>query len=440
MTLLFMRYLLILFLLYFSVYSFSQYPDSILHEKYSFYRERFNNAFIYKSADPGGSNPVSIRKPDNTANFGADCTIELGWYIGVLGTECKMLYDQGKDITGTVDELWHALYAINRMDIKANELYGSEKKGLDGFLIRGDAPNGYIENNKDIRGHFNREDTGTGRLKYCKYRVLKTRSVLSVSEKRGDPDFPEISHDQVWHLLLGLTLTIKSLGNMPDIVLKDPKGDPLQFQDSIISIRQEAQEIMKRLVSNLHRNNFYMRNNGSGKKVHTGCNAIVFKTPALTACNIFAGTDYRTGSVFWQPLKRINIRSQEYKSIVNAAYSDSWHNMSGTNITAKIISKKAIKDNSEILIFVHQFLFDTIYDHSFDAVKLMELAPKEGPYNDGTYKEYEWSSTHRFVHPKLRGQSPPSFPGEYNGLDYMLLHNLYYLLKKTSKSKHQKPK
>ena len=66
-------------------------------------------------------------------------------------------------------------------------------------------------------------------------------------------------------------------------------------------------------------------------------------------------------------------------------------------------------------------------------------APCEGPYNfnhlsgefplytGSTFDDagYEWSSQDRMEHPDSRGSMKP-FPGNYPGVDYMLLHNLYY--------------
>ena len=77
---------------------------------------------------------------------------------------------------------------------------------------------------------------------------------------------------------------------------------------------------------------------------------------------------------------------------------------------------------------------------------LLEQAPACGPWNigydgdnDGNNDAYfipegsfEWSSPNRFVWPELRGVSDPGAwkrTGYYNGIDYMVLHNLYWLTK-----------
>jgi len=83
---------------------------------------------------------------------------------------------------------------------------------------------------------------------------------------------------------------------------------------------------------------------------------------------------------------------------------------------------------------------------------LLDQAPCEGPWNltsfngffvSPNYSEYEWSSDTRIEHPERRGDAFKNydingFPhyydiikAEYNGLDYMLYHNLWYLYKST---------
>ena len=68
--------------------------------------------------------------------------------------------------------------------------------------------------------------------------------------------------------------------------------------------------------------------------------------------------------------------------------------------------------------------------YTFDY--LLNIAPCDGIYNFGSNQSnYEWSSDNRCDHPNRRGdiagvgEAAPK--GEYNGIDFMLYHNLYYL-------------
>jgi hypothetical protein len=60
---------------------------------------------------------------------------------------------------------------------------------------------------------------------------------------------------------------------------------------------------------------------------------------------------------------------------------------------------------------------------------LLDSAPAIGPFNygNGNYGNWQWSSTSRNIHPIRRGDSIPDFPGNYNGLDYMLIYNLHQI-------------
>ena len=59
------------------------------------------------------------------------------------------------------------------------------------------------------------------------------------------------------------------------------------------------------------------------------------------------------------------------------------------------------------------------------------VAPNCGPYNYGNnnWGSYEWSAPNRLVWPEHLGNDIDNI-GSYSGLDYMLLHNLYYLVYK----------
>ncbi len=46
---------------------------------------------------------------------------------------------------------------------------------------------------------------------------------------------------------------------------------------------------------------------------------------------------------------------------------------------------------------------------------------------NGNYGHLQWSSDNRCDHPNRIGQTNGDFPGEYNGIDYLLYHNLWYI-------------
>jgi hypothetical protein len=70
-------------------------------------------------------------------------------------------------------------------------------------------------------------------------------------------------------------------------------------------------------------------------------------------------------------------------------------------------------------------------EHSFTY--LLDVAPDCGIYyleeENPKYPHYQWSSDNRCDHPNRLGGNENYFPGEYNGIDYLLYHNLWYIYK-----------
>jgi hypothetical protein len=89
-------------------------------EKYWYYRHRLVNGFVKIGNQPGESLIAGVRNhyQDNNPPFNihnhiyldyGDQTIYLGWYIGVLATEYKLLFDAGKSTEKTLTELYYAI-------------------------------------------------------------------------------------------------------------------------------------------------------------------------------------------------------------------------------------------------------------------------------------------------------------------------------------------
>ncbi len=144
---------------------FAQTQDELNLEKYWKYRERLKTYFMKIGSDAGMSIPMSGRIPDwdsadiaGTSDFDVttlewrDATISLGYYFIVLATEYKLLNDAGQDTESTLIELYYALNALNRLDLKA-ETYHSEDQfdiptsaDLNGLFLRDDIPANFADN------------------------------------------------------------------------------------------------------------------------------------------------------------------------------------------------------------------------------------------------------------------------------------------------------
>jgi hypothetical protein len=86
-------------------------------KKYWFYRTRLNQYFVKVGLNQGESLIASSRNTFNVKelNF-SDQTMELGWYIGLLATEYKILADENQNTDNTLYELYCAYKAYERLD------------------------------------------------------------------------------------------------------------------------------------------------------------------------------------------------------------------------------------------------------------------------------------------------------------------------------------
>jgi hypothetical protein len=121
-------------------------------EKYYFYRHRLSKYFVRVGEQPGeslvcqgrnGAIKNQICLPYSLNYNNTDLSSELmayddepnilGWYIGLLATEWKLVNDEGGDVSEITKELFYALEAINRL---VQTDMGIGNTALDGSIIR----------------------------------------------------------------------------------------------------------------------------------------------------------------------------------------------------------------------------------------------------------------------------------------------------------------
>jgi hypothetical protein len=515
------KYLFLLLLLVKSVCLLAQTPQDDL-KKYWYYRERLVHDFLKPGIGQGHSIPAGVRWHQNQPQLlWGDETVELGWYIGVLATEYKLLQLNGQSTTKTKQELYYALETFNRLDYTAESYWGGTNS-LNGFFIRGDADSMFWHNNKL---HFNQK-------KYSKLNVHKIKNYQYPEDTSGYVFYPnnkptDPTIDQIIPILMGMTLVAK-LCNPFDSYNLTP------FMDGEIFLAKEAQNIAHRLIIYLKSNSWSIKNpvtndciKGICDNLPTSClfdsecgaSAVLFSYAIAESGNFITGNNYHDNislgtKQLWETLQFIGsgagIHSswfqEAYKITTLAAISSSWH-FTAANIPPVSLSNLIIPDlsclaqpyanvllnyvnsnfnlnstclltqfnlfnstsltlpivsaltNTEINALLHQVLHGGSNSISNQHYKnLLHSAPCVGPFNFGSpsqffyawdiqtsdggsntngwfsypvSREYEWSSTQRFIHVQRRGAScfyNCAFGGEYNGLDYMLLHNLYYLV------------
>lgn len=216
-------------------------------EKYWYYRYRLVNDFLIVGTDCGNSIPASdryrdISLPNGNTMVWDDATQHLGHYIATLAVEYKLLKMNSWSTKRTVEELFDAIDAFDRLDRDA-EGYMSDidhrfpcnpgswstpyttnwnngvSGSFNGFFIRDDVPfqpgpnkgiDNYVINNSS---HFNRPGIASSYIEQfvgdCAFSG-KTTIEQPVDWPTGAPHWPlQGNQDQMVELFTGMGLVVK---------------------------------------------------------------------------------------------------------------------------------------------------------------------------------------------------------------------------------------
>lgn len=415
--------------------------------KYFHYRTRFrgdgtatNPGFVSIGPDTGQSIPPSWRTPDTDCSndwsvqgcnvqplppntLGAlkwgDGTVWLGWYLATLGSEEAAFKALGVPTTETESDLFYALSAFDRLDRTA-ETYLGYPANLDGFFMRDDVPSGFVwADAAHTKMRYPRSDNG-----------LVGYSCVSTEANCGTITVKDgyfISQDQIIEMMPGLALVSRMV----------PPGTVVQGMD----LAQHAKEIVDRVVMYLKRNNWKIVGpDGTSPPNQWGGTALPYSNQIAKCANFITGnqlgtSDYRdllsetagaalTGAVdaAW------DVQTLNNQSMVLAleTVSDGW--------TVDKLVSRATDWDAPVFPMMNALLYGRgmppgIDDNVVEA--MLTTAPCGGPCygTPGCVAVPGWSGEHRFKSPESRDGDVYDRTGEFTGLDYMLLHNLYVALK-----------
>ncbi len=461
-------------LLSISISSYAQNEFDNMH-KYWYYRFRMKNDFMLLGKGQGMSIPAAQRdvrgqnfpySEEHQLDWG-DATTDLGWYIGVLATEYRLLRDNSQPTDTTLMELYYALEAFNRLDNTAESYFRCSPLpcpvsnplpgDLNGWFIPDDVPADFLDNTPEHphnREHFNQGIASTSM-------VDKLHSDFLPTYGTHPNPYPSVeSEDQAIHMLIGLSLVNRCFDAG---VTYNNKS----FLDGETDILYEAHNITDRIISWMQDHNWTIENpvthhvetledgglpylmaygfaeaacKATGK--NDGTHAITGRT-----CNEYHDLITDANLVFFHglqgPLELIAIspaRSGYNDHIVGilAACGNSWYEgypfvVNTTNEALSLFF--TTYHDREYLPLLRQVLHgggNLVPNSTYE--NLLDRAPCVGPYNFGGSNHPinardDWSSAHRFKDPENRGDYPDGDKtrGEYYGLDYMLLFNLYCL-------------
>lgn len=414
--------------------------------------------------DMGMSTPAGVRDTVSGILQWTDATMDLGQYIGLLAMEYRILENKGMNTDETVEELFYALYALNRLDYNAERFFGGTRS-LNGFFMRDDIDEDSL-NMPAILEHLNQG--------------LTEPKIIGLDSDHMD-DIPrnnEESLDQAILLITGLGLVERCV---PESVVYMENKDIMQFQDFETSLHLEAGNIITRIVNYMKEGDssvvtlnpgdpnlygiegdawdFIIKNPVTYEPVLRGENAFLLSKgftsskyhftglPSLTTdtmMNMVADTIFKSFEMYIVP------NDQDFKVINLNAMSNYWPDglqtdTANTEYNARKLGPRSQVQGYEWIPMLHQLVFGGQNNYLMSAVPpdtlfyndpggyyeyLVNTAPGTGPYNygDSIWPNWEWSSTSRTIQPGRRGETGNAFPGNYNGLDYMIYYNMYTLL------------
>ena len=428
------KYILFLAVFLFNLSSFSQ--SKI--EKYWYYRKRLTDYFV-KVGPNIGESIVAERLNDggyNKYKIG-DGTIDLASYISVLATEYALLIQNNQNTNETLQELYYAMLAYERLDRCEDQAPWYQTEELDGFFNRWDVelftdPSTFSLEGRN-KGLTPNDDWGTKPPGHPTW-------INALDDfEQGDP---EISQDQAVHLLMGFAL-IKRGFNDEGLSFTDLNGNIIN-----INFYSWALQLTDKIIN-------YIKDGGwliwdpNHDLVPRGANAIGNSFGLAEAGQYITGTNYHNvisiadWPVWW--MQRIPNPMQPYNTTMAmglAAIGDSW-NFLTTYTDENLLIAGFPWDRQDLYVPLYSYLHSRVVGWpTYKKNKIRDIlddAPCGGPYFWSNSNEYfsccgsvpgnpggGWATKNRFRN-DIDGQYNGADKANFNGLDYMLLYNLYHL-------------
>lgn len=431
--------------------------------KYWSYRERLKYFVVPGIGSAGLSCVVTERRtlyPDEELGY-ADQTQHLGWYIGVLATEYKLLQIYGGDTRKTLKELYYAMEAYKRLDMCESmpfPLWDESIDKLDGFFMRQDVPNDFCTN------YLNELNEGIDPSYKWGNAAYVPGDIAYVNSPRRDleKDLDEMSQDNAIYLMIGFSLVKRLLPYGP-ITIYDENNIAIHNGYNFVQKSIDYASLMINYIGKDTGKGRWMITNPDGNKVSRGPNARAFSYGFNKAYKYFNGVE-STYNNYWG-----------YTVFNNSGLTtDNRNMMSVLGTIGNVWAQSKLKQKTDnhnwhpFFLMLSSVLhsssnyFNIITDQDLyydDAVFQINEAPCQGPfhmqefvdsvfipngaggynveyiytvYNPYTIDGVEgWSSTLKYAKDKnlqKEGSKRNIIWGTYNGLDYMLVYNLFHLM------------
>ena len=458
-------------------------------QKYWYYRHRLDHFRVIgnqpgESLLAGKRNCNEHLHPNM---YGTDSRAELdfgqqrayqGYYLGMLATEYKLLADNGyyADAWETLAELDLAIDACLRCDLCENRSpWNLTSANLDGFFMREDVPVAFCVPYNPVSGQnpFN----GTNRFLDLNPQDYPSDNINPVyfnnigyyyqtygnpswitnthSRETPDPTLPDnpeyytmevMSKDEAINTLLGLALvhcciplgtqngTREKAENLAGLIVQ-------KMRNASSSVVSDRWWIVNPLGDKIPTDKggycgWYARGIAAAGNYITGgdywdaLDGLASVTPALGGSLIGPGPAVLCSDLWNNIIPNINMSAMnDHMALDLATIGKSWHNPFGINVTPlKIKNLASAYDWEPFYLLLYDVLHNTQnpFLNQNDAIAMLNAAPCSGPYKyDSDIAGGGWSSPLRF-HSDLTEQSTGGWEnGNYTGIDYMLMFNLY---------------
>ena len=440
----------------------------------------------------GGQSIPATRYDGGQLYYNEDNLMWFGQYLGVLATEYKLLHDNGKtqEANKTKEELYYAMMAYERLDRKSETLpyifasptpTPSCNSGVNGFFIRGDVavPDwynvgyNYTATEADCANQTHiYNDCGYGITPGNLWEYLENQHPDFYSQYNSVHDDPTM--DYFYRLKCCERLAddnnISWLANQLDITENDAsKWGKMNFyptQDQIASLFMGF-ALVKKCMGNTTYNGYHFRdkavnythliatylseNDWLGKLEdgtphqwgrtfrHEMGFGLVLAASSITGESYIKPSDVQLlelSIAYWgflNDLIPVSIAFMANKSNyhsnfvqIYAAISDGWA-MTGLNLsTYGAVTDQGI--NSLLHAFLHDKSIPLPLTKGYFKDRIEDApckGPRYRPIDDPFYVGVNgWSGVNRWWHPSNQFDKK----GHFNGLDYMILFNLYNLV------------
>jgi len=402
-------------------------------------------------------------------------------YLANLALEYKLLTRSNQSTQETLKEIYYLLRTINRLDSWADwfwppltpptngEFLGYPQNGLlNGFILREDMPPNFIDSlyNYQNYKHFNyavNEFNHSGNVDSSSYSGLHMTNKLTNDNKFSNceifsGDFNDeikeelsLPHDKYYSMFFAFMCLNKYI---PNNTVYIENGQVQTFQDGEADIKTEVRNITNRCHTYLRGNTFGSPVSDWGMEYPDGTDlnflalgsvAPLFPYPVVnTICHINNDYPWNYPCLDNSDLISLNFLPYNGVTLANAVSQDNavflaWNHVNsnvygGYQPLWLLMMQNTSLFNLQWADLARKVLHQTGQMTRNKAVfaNPINAASCQGPFNFGScnYGDYEWSSQDRTEHPNARGNgcqnSGALFPGNYPGVDYMLLHNLYY--------------